>query len=113
MSGVTRASTSEAFVHLTTEIFGWDEDTQAMKEFRTEGYSTINDFVTMTRDEIEVMKDDEKIFQESRRSCYFMKSFYTMKSVKRGRMVYSHHLIGRILIESRLKPSGQQKFLNL
>ena len=55
-----RASTSEAFVHLTNEIFGWDEDTQAMKAFITEGYSTINDFVTMIPDEIEEMTDEEK-----------------------------------------------------
>ena len=57
MSGVTRASTSEVFVNLTNDIFVWDEDTQEMKAFRTEGYSNINDFVTMTCDEIEEMKD--------------------------------------------------------
>ena len=60
MSGVTISSTSEAFVHLTREIFGWDDETPEMKAFTTEGYSTINDFVTMTQDKIEEMKDDGK-----------------------------------------------------
>ena len=45
-------------MHLMSEIFGWDDDNLTMKEFTTEGYSTINDFITTTCDEIEEITDD-------------------------------------------------------
>ena len=58
MVPATRATTTEAFKHLTEVVFGWDANSAGKKGLTYAGYTTINDLTTMTPTEIEEMTTD-------------------------------------------------------